>query len=553
MRPRVFTIVVLVAALAGFIFAAFSTHDFVVHLDRQVHGIHCSFLPGITTPDVSGASGCHTTLMSPYSSVLRETVWGGVPVALPGMSVFAFLAFWATLLILRRRQEDASAVAFLVAAAAVPVITSGVFGYLSLVTLDAACKMCIGIYAASGLAFIGALGLLFQARRAAGSAPSDPRGAPAPLRLGPLAGAFGVGVLFVALPVGAYAAAAPDFSSYVGTCGELLEPAGEDVLVAIGPQQRSIEVVEVLDPLCPACRGFEQRFDAQEASNRVRRKILLFPMDNTCNWMVDSAMHPGACAVSEAILCAEGREEEVIDWAFAEQRAIREAAAEDPDAAARLVSQRFPELADCVGSPAVRARLNLALRWAVTNQMPVLTPQVYVDGVRMCDEDTDLGMDWALARLIERAETGGPRTAPPQAQPVEGGDEPPPTAARPPVASAGGRPTIQLRPHTEPAPSAAGELPAEEDPLGDAEGEAGAGGEGEPGDSGETTEGGEAPPGETESGEGGEAEGTPAATEEGGAGAGGDTPAEVAPPPAPPPPAAPAPAAPEGPGEEGSQ
>jgi aminoglycoside phosphotransferase (APT) family kinase protein len=28
-------------------------------------------------------------------------------------------------------------------------------------------------------------------------------------------------------------------------------------------------------------------------------------------------------------------------------------------------------------------------------------PQVFVDGVRLCDEDTDLGMDFALSRLLE--------------------------------------------------------------------------------------------------------------------------------------------------------
>src|SRR4029079_15259634 len=61
-------LVVLVSALAGFFFASFSTYDFVQHLDRQVHGLHCSFVPGLTGTDVSAASGCHAALMIPYSS-----------------------------------------------------------------------------------------------------------------------------------------------------------------------------------------------------------------------------------------------------------------------------------------------------------------------------------------------------------------------------------------------------------------------------------------------------------------------------------------------------
>ena len=53
-------------------------------------------------------------------------------------------------------------------------------------------------------------------------------------------------------------------------------------------------------PLCPACRGFENRFSKAAARDAFDRRVVLFPLDNTCNWMVDSAVHPGACAVSGA-------------------------------------------------------------------------------------------------------------------------------------------------------------------------------------------------------------------------------------------------------------
>ena len=39
---------------------------------------------------------------------------------------------------------------------------------------------------------------------------------------------------------------------------------------------------------------------------------------------------------------------------------------------------------------------------APANQLPVLTPQVYVGGTRVCDADTDLGLDWTLDRLLDR-------------------------------------------------------------------------------------------------------------------------------------------------------
>ena len=41
--------------------------------------------------------------------------------------------------------------------------------------------------------------------------------------------------------------------------------------------------------------------------------------------------------------------------------------------------------------------MNKSMRWAVTNQLPVMMPQVFVNGVKLCDEDTDLGLDRGAA------------------------------------------------------------------------------------------------------------------------------------------------------------
>jgi uncharacterized membrane protein len=102
-RSRPWLLVVLLGAVVGVVFAGVSTYDFVQHLDRQVHNLHCSFIPGVSH---SGESGCQLAMMSPYSSVLRGRVWGGVPIALPALSVFAFLVFYALDLALTRRKTD---------------------------------------------------------------------------------------------------------------------------------------------------------------------------------------------------------------------------------------------------------------------------------------------------------------------------------------------------------------------------------------------------------------------------------------------------------------
>ena len=69
---------------------------------------------------------------------------------------------------------------------------------------------------------------------------------------------------------------------------------------------------------------------------------------------------------------------------------------------ARL-KQDFPALAPCLGQPLVRTRLNRSLRWVVANSLPVLTPQLFVRNQKIPDEDTDLGLDYVLARAVENA------------------------------------------------------------------------------------------------------------------------------------------------------
>ena len=38
-------------------------------------------------------------------------------------------------------------------------------------------------------------------------------------------------------------------------------------------------------------------------------------------------------------------------------------------------------------------------RYAMNNHLPIVTPQLYVNQHRVCDEDTDLGLDYAVAVL----------------------------------------------------------------------------------------------------------------------------------------------------------
>jgi uncharacterized membrane protein len=451
---------VLAGALIGLVFAGVSTYDFVQHLDRQVHSLHCSFIPGVSHG--AGTSGCQAAMMSPYSSILRTHVWGGVPISLGAMAVFAFIGFFTLDLVVTRRKGDPRAALFLVAACALPAATSLLMLIISLTKLGTTCKLCVCIYTASALVLVGAIG---NWRRALGGGRvGAAKGGAKLVEVGPattngfLAAMFGLGVVFVAIPLVVYLAAAPDNGKFVGTCDVLPKPADPyGVMVDVHrTSPRDAQALEILDPLCPACKAFEQRLDVSGFADRLDRRAILFPLDNTCNWMISETTHPGACTVSEAVLCAGARAPEVIAWAFEQQDKIRKDTAKDPTAAARYVKQRFPDLAACVGSPEARSKLNKSLRWAVANNIHVLTPQLFIDGVKLCDEDVDLGLDLSLEILLERHAAG--TLAPPPATPATTAAAPSPAPEprreRAPAASAPPAPSSAPPPASAPPSSA---------------------------------------------------------------------------------------------------
>jgi len=399
--PRKTLIAFGLFALVGVVFGAVSSYDFIAHLDRQVHAITCSIVPGLAAPDAAGTSGCHAVLMSPYSSVLRDYTWGGIPIALPAFGVFAFLLFRAVDLILRK-QISRRETGFTVAAALVPVATSMVYAFISMTRIGTFCKVCVGIYVAS-------LGVLVTAIAAHVLTPTstDEPGK------GSLFGLWGFyfveGVALVALPILFYLACKPSYPDSLLQTSGLRHPDDKyGVMLNLGSGKTP--AVEVMDPLCPACKAFAERLAASDLGADLDTKLVLFPLDKECNWMVGESLHPGACAVSEALLCAGPSTREVLAWAFDHQAELRALGAAGQPAVYARIKRDFPGLAGCVGGPLVRARINRSLRWIVANSLPVLTPQLFVRNQKIPDEDTDLGLDYVLARVLARgAAEGGAR------------------------------------------------------------------------------------------------------------------------------------------------
>lgn len=387
----------------GAVFGLVSTSDFMQHLDRQMHSIHCSFIPGMGAE--LGDSGCRTVMMSPYSSFFRESLWGGIPVSLWAVAVFAFLVYRAAALALRGSASRGEAT-FLLAATGLPLAMTVIYGTLSMVKVGATCKVCVGIYLASIGAFIAAF-LAWQ---------KVPRGSegyqkpPYPLW-------FAEGVGFVVALTIAYLLFTPSSAAAAKgqSCGTLVQAEDPSGVMITLSSRGKVPAIEVLDPLCPACRAFDDRLSASSIKGELALDAVLFPLDPTCNWMVTEALHPGACAVSEAMLCANGlgsdkqpeAARKVLAYAFKHQEKLRELAAKDEGALRARLEKDFPNVKGCLGGNAVKNKLTKSLRWAVSNAIPVLTPQLFVRDRRLCDEDTDLGLEYTLRRAIARAPEGG--------------------------------------------------------------------------------------------------------------------------------------------------
>ena len=129
--------------------------------------------------------------------------------------------------------------------------------------------------------------------------------------------------------------------------------------------------------------------------------LVVFPLDSECNWMIDRPVHPGSCAVSKAILCAEHKALPVLEWAYEHQDELLAGA----KAGAGVVNvraairARWPGLDACIDAKETTLRMNRVLRYIVNNHLQVSTPQMYLGETRLCDEDTDMGLSYTIRKL----------------------------------------------------------------------------------------------------------------------------------------------------------
>ncbi|HMR75972.1 MAG TPA: vitamin K epoxide reductase family protein [Polyangiaceae bacterium] len=394
MKSRGFAILALLGALLGLVFALTSTLDYASHLDRRLHDVTCSFIPGAAA--TGEAEACRTAMYSPYAALLRDSYWGGIPISLFAVGAFCFFAGFAIYLAVAGQAAPRRAVLLFAGTGVTPALVSIGMFVISATRLGTFCKTCVGIYIASFVLAVAALlGLATLSAKHATDRPRPPGSLWLVLALLPALAALTL------LPAVVYASAAPDHRPYLASCGELKQqPREKDQLLSVRGQSAVKPALFFEDPLCPTCKAFHARLKGEGVLSRLDIKLALFPLDPSCNWMLDTPLHPGACTLSKAVICGGERSLEVLEWAYDEQERLGAAGKSGEDVLKGAITQRWgADMGKCVDSPKTKARLNAHLHFAVDNAVPVSTPQVYLDKKRICDEDTDIGLRYTLKHL----------------------------------------------------------------------------------------------------------------------------------------------------------
>jgi protein-disulfide isomerase len=291
---------------------------------------------------VNAYVNCDRVATSPFSVVL------GVPVAAWGMLGYglALLLALAGLRPGRRRAGWPAGLLFLVAAAASAAAVA--LALVSELLIGALCLLC----AASWLTSFALLAAAWRACRPDGVAAAI-RDDLAVLRARPLlaAGVLLAGGVGVALVAAAY----PRYWERRASAPAPRPDAGTPAAGAAAAGPASLVVIEFSDYECPFCakahEETKQLLSTRPDVTLVRRH---FPLDSACNAAVSRRLHPEACGLARAAICAEeqGKLAAMDDALFRNQQAKRPV-----EEVARAVGVDVAAFRRCLASPTTETRL----------------------------------------------------------------------------------------------------------------------------------------------------------------------------------------------------
>jgi protein-disulfide isomerase len=326
--------------------------------------VHHDAARGLTSfCTISDEISCDKVALSTWSVLL------GVPVAAWGVVGYALAALFAAWGLSGRRLHARWPAGVLLAIGGVAGAGGLALALISKLIIGAWCLLCVGSWVAS----LGLLVAGWMACRPVGAAAAvradlqavgrHPRRAAAVV----VAGLAGLLLLVVGYP---------RVEARAGTAGG--SPAAGN-LVALPPPLPAATGPAILfsDYECPFCalahdelrETLRKRPDIQV----VRRN---FPLDQACNPVMKRPMHPRACELARAAICAEaqGQLEAMDDALYASQKAP--VPLEELAARLKLDVGRFKA---CLGAPATEARLAGDIEAGIKAKLRS-TPTYVVDG-----------------------------------------------------------------------------------------------------------------------------------------------------------------------------
>lgn len=334
-----------------------------VHTDPSYHSL-CAISEGFN---------CETVAVSPYS------VFAGLPVSMWGIAgylVMGALGLWASV---EKRLHPAWPWGLLLLLATFSVAMSVVLAFLSAVSIDSLCLLCMGCYAINTALMaicifvvrrspVRALDLLVLDGEAL-------RSRPLLAVLLALAGAAAVGLLQIGVP------------TYWKTPGwrdlpKLASGADLSGHHFIGARDPVLTIVEFSDYECPHCRAAHARVRALAARHPTRIRLVHrhLPLDIACHPGLRRPFHTRACFFAEAAECAglQGRFWEMNDALFSVLQTVRTDHVDPVELAVRL-GLSGPEFEHCLDSHASAQRVANDVREAMTRKLTG-TPTFLVGG-----------------------------------------------------------------------------------------------------------------------------------------------------------------------------
>lgn len=310
-------------ALVCVVGAGFAATILYVHGQIDAHGeSYTSFCT------VNSTINCDRVLTSPYAKL------GGISVA--WLALASYLGLAALFALAARTGRDDSRVRLL-GLGTVGVIGALVFSAYMAVTaairIEALCLLCTGLYAVA-LVNAGLAAAAFRSvRHAGGPSPLPPMLAAATFLVSAL-GVTALGFLTwtnsTEAPISASIVTAddvkkadPEFYAWFTSQPKVgLSTLVRSEQVASLPHDKVV-LVDFFDLECAHCK--KNYLLIKDLVARRGQQIAIvhrhFPLDATCNDVVEVSVHPNACRAAEAVECAglQGKHEEMIDILFANQ------------------------------------------------------------------------------------------------------------------------------------------------------------------------------------------------------------------------------------------